>query len=467
MNENTTSAPAALVAIDWSDQKHDIALLPAGAERAEYLQILHRPRDLAEWVRALRQRFGGKKVAVAIEQKRGALIHALMGYEFLQLYLVNPATLASLRKAFKQSGAKSDLLDRDLLLELLQKHRDRLTRWEPDDVQTRHLALLVQDRREAVNECTRLGEQLLDTLKNYFPAMIDLAGPDLTTKLACDLIVRWPDLAALQRAKVQTLRCFFYARNFRRPKILEKRLEALQTALPLCEDGAIIGAGRLKAIRLARAILALLPAINQYDQQIAELFKAHDDAAIFSSLPGAGPALAPRLLVAFGSRRERWRHSLDLATYSGIAPVIEQSGKRSIVHWRSRLSQIRPTKPARICALFPALLYLGQTLLSNPARSRQQPPRRAPRPGLQMDPHSFPLLAGSLPLRSRQIYSRQLVKNSFKIIDGPTQMSPCYSCQALAKLSNGMRYACPTIFPSSKVSILVRRSPTGTNSSNL
>jgi Transposase/Transposase IS116/IS110/IS902 family len=338
MNENTTNEPAALVAIDWSDQKHDIALLSAGEERAESLQVLHRPQDLAEWVRALRQRFGGKKVAVAIEQKRGALIHALMGYEFLQLYLVNPATLASLRKAFKQSGAKSDLLDRDLLLELLQKHRDRLTHWEPDDVQTRHLALLVQDRREAVNECTRLGEQLLDTLKNYFPAMIDLAGPNLTTKLACELILRWPDLAALQRAKVQTLRRFFYARNFRRPKILEKRLEALQAALPLCEDVAIIGSGRLKAIRLARAILALLPAIKQYDQQIAELFKAHHDAAIFASLPGAGPALAPRLLVAFGSRRDRWRHSLDVATYTGIAPVIEQSGKRSIVHWRSRLS---------------------------------------------------------------------------------------------------------------------------------
>ena len=174
MNESTTNAPAAFIALDWSDQKHDIALLPAAEERAEYLQVAHRPQDLAEWVRALRQRFGGRKVAVAIEQKRGALIHALMGYEFLQLYLVNPATLASLRKAFKQSGAKSDRLDRDLLLELLQKHRDRLTLWEPDDVQTRHLALLVQDRREAINERTRLGEQLLDTLKNYFPAMIDL-----------------------------------------------------------------------------------------------------------------------------------------------------------------------------------------------------------------------------------------------------------------------------------------------------
>ena len=334
MNENATRAPAALIAIDWSDQKHDIALLPAGAERTEYLLLAHRPQDLIQWIGELRQRFGGKKVAVAIEQKRGALIHALMGYEFLQLYLVNPATLASLRKAFKQSGAKSDLLDRDLLLELLQKHRDRLTCWEPDEVATRHLALLVQDRREAVNEGTRLGEQLLDTLKNYFPAMIELAGPKLTTRLACDLILRWPDLALLQRAKVQTLRRFFYARNFRRPKTLDKRLELLQAAQPLCQDLAIIGAGRLKAIRLAHAILALLPAIKQYDQQIAALFQAHEDAAIFAHLPGAGPALAPRLLVVFGSRRDRWHHSLDLATYSGIAPVREQSGKRSIVHWR-------------------------------------------------------------------------------------------------------------------------------------
>lgn len=334
MNENTTTQFAALVAIDWADEKHDIALLPLGAERAEYLQLAHHPKALAQWIADLRQRFGGQKVAVAVEQKRGALIHALMGYEFLHLYPVNPATLANLRKAFKQSGAKSDPLDRDLLLELLQKHRDRLTRWEPDDVQTRHLGLLVEDRRAAVNECTRLGEQLLITLKNYFPAMIDLAGTDLTTRLACELILKWPQLAALRRAKVQTLRRFFYARNFRRPALLEKRLEAIQAAVPLCEDAAIIGAGRLKALRLARAILVLLPAIEQYDKQIAALFGAHPDAAIFASLPGAGPALAPRLLVAFGSRRDRWLNSLDIATYSGIAPVIERSGKRYIVHWR-------------------------------------------------------------------------------------------------------------------------------------
>jgi transposase len=326
--------PAALVAIDWADQKHDIAILPAGAAAPEHLQVEHRPPILAQWIAGLRQRFGGQPVAVAIEQKRGALIHALMGHEFLQIYPINPATLASLRKAFHTSGAKDDPLDRDLLLELLQKHRERLRLWEPDDVETRTLTLLVEDRRQAVNERTRLGEQLLATLKSYFPAMIELAGPELVSRLACQLICKWPDFQSLRGAKASSVRAFFYAHNFRRPDQLEARLAALKVAVPLCSDAAVISAGRLKALRLARAILALLPAIKEYDKQIGGLFAAHPDAVIFQSLPGAGPALAPRLLAVFGSRRDRWSNSTEVATYTGIAPVIERSGKRCVVHWR-------------------------------------------------------------------------------------------------------------------------------------
>jgi len=334
--KTTTSEPtlAALVAIDWADQKHDIALQPAGATTPECFQLEHRPEVLAGWIAQLRERFGGAKVAVALEQKRGALIHALMGHEFLILYPVNPATLANLRKAFHISGAKDDPLDRDLLLELLTKHRDRLRAWQPDDVQTRTLALLVEDRRAAINERTRLGEQLRATLKSYFPAMIELAGGDLSTRLACELILKWPDFESLRRVRPQTLRAFFYAHNFRRPERLEQRLVALKAAVPLCRDEAIVEAGKRKAQRLARQTLALLPSIKQYQEQIATLFAAHPDALIFASFPGAGPVLAPRLLALFGSRRERWNSSTEVATYSGIAPVIERSGKRCLVHWR-------------------------------------------------------------------------------------------------------------------------------------
>ena len=59
----------------------------------------------------------------------------------------------------------------------------------------------------------------------------------------------------------------------------------------------------------------------------------HSDAFIFESLPGAGPVLAPRLLVAYGSDRERFDARL-MQCLSGIAPVTEQSGKSRWVHHR-------------------------------------------------------------------------------------------------------------------------------------
>ena len=179
-----------------------------------------------------------------------------------------------------------------------------------------------------------LGNNYSPLSKRYFPAMIELAGGDLSTRLACELILKWPDFESLRRVRPQTLRAFFYARNFRRPERLEQRLVALKAAVPLCRDEAIVEAGKLKAQRLARQTLALLPSIKQYQEQIATLFAAHPDALIFASFPGAGPVLAPRLLALFGSRRERWNSSTEVATYSGIAPVIERSGKRCLVHWR-------------------------------------------------------------------------------------------------------------------------------------
>ncbi len=41
----------------------------------------------------------------------------------------------------------------------------------------------------------------------------------------------------------------------------------------------------------------------------------------------AGPALAPRLLAAFGAQRGRYQSAADLQTFSGIAPVTQRSGK--------------------------------------------------------------------------------------------------------------------------------------------
>jgi transposase len=74
--------------------------------------------------------------------------------------------------------------------------------------------------------------------------------------------------------------------------------------------------------------------IKQYEKQIAEVFAQHPDREIFSSLPGAGPVLAPRLLASMGSERERFDSAKNLQRYTGIAPVTKQSGKTHHVHRR-------------------------------------------------------------------------------------------------------------------------------------
>ena len=116
---------AALIGIDWSDTKHDVCLVDTATGSLEPSVIKHTPESLNEWARGLRQRFGGAPIAVCLEQSRGPLIYALLKYDFLVLYPINPKTLAKFREAFSPSRAKDDPTDAEYLVELLVHHRDR------------------------------------------------------------------------------------------------------------------------------------------------------------------------------------------------------------------------------------------------------------------------------------------------------------------------------------------------------
>ena len=99
----------AYIGLDWGDQRHAIAVQPAAGGRVEHSELEQRPDTLHAWVAQLRRRFGSRPVGIAIEQRRGAVMHALMMYEFLVLYPVNPKALARYREALHPSGAKEGL----------------------------------------------------------------------------------------------------------------------------------------------------------------------------------------------------------------------------------------------------------------------------------------------------------------------------------------------------------------------
>ena len=339
LKHNTEPDPAqefaAFLAIDWADQVHAFHLQVVGQSKIETGTLEQKPQVLGPWVAKLRERFGGRPIAVGLEQSRGALIHGLMSYDFLVLYPIHPTTVAKYREAFKSSGAKSDPLDAGQILEILTKHRDRLHRLNPDTVETRLLGRLVEDRRKVVDLRTSHVQAAGANLKEYYPQALELTHGNLSSRLACDLLLKWPTFEAFQQAKPSTIKRFYYGHNVRSPEVIERVLALVEKSQALTTDPAIVESGCRLSQMYARLIQQLNPVIADYDQRIQRVFDAHPEAKLFSGLSGAGPVMAPRLLAFFGTDRSRYPAALNVQSFTGIAPVTKSSGKSRVVDARA------------------------------------------------------------------------------------------------------------------------------------
>ena len=180
---------AAFIGLDWADTKHDICLQVADSDTAEYFVLEHRPESIDDWARELRQRFGGRPVALALELFKGPIVAALSKYDFFVLFPINPATLAKYRETWTHSGAKDDPTDAQLALELLTKHPERFHPLNPQSSRMRALELLNEHRRRLVDDQTRITNRLTDALKQYFPQPLQWFN-DKATDLFCDFLQR-------------------------------------------------------------------------------------------------------------------------------------------------------------------------------------------------------------------------------------------------------------------------------------
>jgi transposase len=322
----------AWIGIDWADEKHDVSVYDVASGEQETLVLRQTPEALQEWLGQLRSRYTDGYVAVVLEQGRGGLLNALMGCEFLVLYIINPKSLSSFREAFYGSGATSDPVDAALMREMVRQNPSRFRAWRPDDVLTRSLRLLTEGRRDLVSQSTALTNQLTALLKGYYPQASAWIGA-LDTTWACAFLEQWPTLQSLQASSRRQIRRF-YDQHPRASVDLDEQLKQIQGARALTEDEAILESSALMVQALVGQLRPVLASIADFDRKIAAIFRKHPDRLIFESFPGAGAALAPRLTAAFGTDRDRFQAAKEMQELAGIAPVTEKSGKKSFVHWR-------------------------------------------------------------------------------------------------------------------------------------
>jgi transposase len=329
--------PGLFIGIDWADQKHDIYIIDRHG-KGSHQELKHSAENIDSWVGEMLKLSGGKPIAIMLEQSRGALVYALMFREDVLLYPVNPKQLARYRESYP-GGGKDDPTDARYLARMLCERISTLTAWEPDDENTRLIANLSQQRRKIVDGQTKLRQQLTALLKSYFPVVLELFGKDHHAPLLLSVLSRWPDPRKLRRADRQLIRRIMSEHSMRNEEQQNEIIERIRAAQLLTRDAAIITPSAMAVKLLANQIQQAQKTIKEFESRIAQAMKQHPDAHLFTNLRGAGSALAPRLLCAFGSQRDRWEDAESLASFSGIAPVTRQSGKSRGVHRRHACSK--------------------------------------------------------------------------------------------------------------------------------
>jgi transposase len=322
---NEQPQPGLFIGIDWADQKHDCYVIDRNG-KGIHQEIKHSPEDIDTWVGEMLKRADGKPIAIMLEQSRGPLVHALMFRENVLLFPINPKQFARYRESYP-GGGKDDPTDAKYLARMLRERITTLTAWQPDDENTRLLAHLSRQRRKLVDGQTKLRLQLIAQLKSYFPLVLELFGKQWQLPLLLSVLGRWADPRQLRRADRRLIRRVLSDHSIRNEEQQNEIIERIRSAQLLTRDDALITPAAMAVKLLANQIQQAQTTIKEFDAKIAEAMKQHPNAHLFTSLRGAGPALAPRLLCAFGSQKDRWEDADSLAAFSGIAPVTRKSGK--------------------------------------------------------------------------------------------------------------------------------------------
>jgi transposase len=302
--------------IDWADRHHDAVVVDDAGKRVASIRGEHSPEGLERLVGSL-EGIGDvaerpDNLACILEVNRGLLIAALLEAG-LPVYPVNPKTVDRHRKP---SGARTDAIDAYLLARTGHSDLADLRRLAPDGPVIEELKTLTRDREGLIRGQTRLVNQLTARLKAYYPAALGLFA-QLHQRTALAFLRAFPTAEGAEAAQVGAIAEVLRAARHPYPDTRAKRIAVKLQEPQLTADPVTARARSRLMLALATQLLPLIEADAGYDREIERLFASHPDGAIFTSLPGSGEKLAPRLLAEWGDDRGRYEDASSVQALAG------------------------------------------------------------------------------------------------------------------------------------------------------
>jgi len=308
--------------IDWGDKTHSLAIVDARGNLVARHDFAHSAEGLDDIADTLTRH--APIAGVAIEKNRHLVIDKLLEAAFT-VYPINPKVSKRWRECLSVDPPKSDAGDGIHLADGLRLYQDKLTALHPDDPLTRELRVLCHDECGFIKDRTATANRLKACLKEYHPEALGWFH-DFTKPTAADFVLAFPTPEALRAASEDKLRKFLCSHHIGLSPIWKSRLASRTTAARWPSDPATVAAKSRQAIALAKQLRTLGAILTDYRKQIEELYAQHPDSHLFSSLPGAGAKLAPRLVTHIGADRTRYSDATGLQALSGTVPVTKKSG---------------------------------------------------------------------------------------------------------------------------------------------
>jgi transposase len=315
---------------DWAEDHHDVEVRDGEGRRLGKARLPEGMEGVARFHALVAEHVDDPaQVVVATETDRGLFVGSLVaaGYE---VYAVNPLSVARYRERHVTSGAKSDPGDAATLAELARTDRHHHRRVAGDSDLAEAVKVLARSHQSLVWTRHRQVNQLRSTLREYYPAALELGelhGPDALGVLGA---APTPSLGrTLSRKRIGTA----IGRAGRQRRIEERaaEIQALLRAEQLAAPALVSEAMGVSVAALAAVIAELNSQIARLEQQLVEGFDQHPDAKIVRSLPGLGTVLGARVLAEFGDDPNRYADAKARKNYAGTSPITKASGKSKVV----------------------------------------------------------------------------------------------------------------------------------------
>jgi len=314
------------VGIDWADGTHRVAEVDEQGQRVNMRSVEETVEGLAEFGRWLAaQRGAGIDVYCGIERPDGRLVERLLTHGAV-VYALNPKAVDRARDRHRANRCKDDDLDAYVIADFVRTDHPHLHALRPNSAELEELRLLTRDYDSFVRQQTRLLQQLVVTLKEYYPLALTLFA-DLTTQTAQDFLHRYgtPE-SATQLSRQQWTA--FARRHRMAPAAAEQRwtqLRAGQVAVPAHVVRA--KARRMEALR--RELGTVLATVAAYRSEVERFFAALPASKLTDSLPvGGGGVMIATIWAGLGDAAGRWSFPAHFLAHAGMVPGTERSGKQ-------------------------------------------------------------------------------------------------------------------------------------------